>query len=44
MQSVGTGYVICGNGLCNLWERVMLSVGIGYVIGNRLGNLWEMVR
>ena len=23
MQSVGTGYAICGNGLCYLWERVM---------------------
>ena len=23
MLSVGTDYVICGNGLCNLLERVM---------------------
>ena len=27
---VGTGYVICGNRLCNLWEQIAKSVGTDY--------------
>ena len=40
---MGTDYVICGNGLCNMgtdyviWEWILLSVGMD------LCNLWERI-